>query len=161
MTTPDLSLDLAAQLSASIEGLTAAMKREADWRMRQMTVIRQVPFAGSIAIDGSGNGTSTRNRDKEQAKPGYIWSIRRLTAGSTANGWSAGSVTAFRNAVLGEPIMPFPVPAVNTIGRGELLLMPGDAIEWSATGITLTGAILPYWGVADCFESWYLPFYIG
>jgi|HubBroStandDraft_1064217.scaffolds.fasta_scaffold58122_3 hypothetical protein len=160
MTTPDLSLDVLARLSVSIDGLTAAMKREQDWRARQMQVIRQVPFAGQIEIS-AGAGTATRNLDKEQAKTGYCWSIRRLTCGSTANGWSAGSVTAFRNSVLGEPIMPFPVPAVNTIGRAEGLLMPGDFLQWSATGITLTGSILPYWGVADCFESWYLPFYIG
>ncbi|HXL59367.1 MAG TPA: hypothetical protein VN959_01620, partial [Mycobacterium sp.] len=84
----------------------------------------------------------------------YIWGIRRLTA----NGFTAGTVTAYRNSSAGEPIMPFPVPAVNTIGRGELLLMPGDRIVWGATGITGT---VSYWGVADCFESWYLPYYLG
>jgi hypothetical protein len=162
MTTPTLGLevDLSAQISASLTGLTAAVERERQWRQRQMDAVRQVPFAGQITISG-GAGTEVHGRDKMQAKTGYIWSIRRLTAGSTANGWSAGSVTAFRNDVNGEPVMPFPVPAVNTIGRGELMLMPGDALVWSATGITLTGSILPFWGVADCFEEWYLPFYIG
>jgi hypothetical protein len=157
--TMDLEANLSAQLTASIMGLTAAMKREADWRQRQMGVIRQVPFVGTITLSG-GAGTDDQP-DKLQAKPGFVWSIRRLTAGSTANGWSAGSVTAFRNSAAGEPLMPFPVPAVNTIARGELLLMPGDRVVWSATGITLTGSALPYWGVADCMESWYLPYYLG
>jgi hypothetical protein len=89
-----------------------------------------------------------------QAKTGFIWSIRRITA----VGFSGGTVTAYRNSLTGEPVMPFAVAAVNTIGRGELLLMSGDRLVWQAMGIT--GTVTVY-GVADCFESWFLPFYIG
>lgn len=156
MSSPGIELDLSVRLAASLDGVTAALDREARWRQRCAQAIQQVPFAGMITISGS-TGSATRNRDKEQAKTGYVWSIRRITA----YGWSAGTVTAYRNDVNGEPVMPFPVPAVNTLGRGELMLMPGDALVWDATGITLTGTVLQYWGVADCFESWYLPFYIG
>jgi len=154
--TAGLELDFSAQIAASLDGVTAALDREDRWRRRCAQAITQVPFAGDISIT-AGAGSSTHARDKLQAKTGYIWSIRRITA----QGWSAGTVTAYRNDVNGEPVMPFPVPAVNTIGRGELMLMPGDALVWNATGITLTGTVLQYWGVADCFESWYLPFYIG
>jgi hypothetical protein len=156
VTSPGLELDLQVRLAASIDGHTAALNREAQWRERVARAITQVPFAGSIDISG-GAGSSTRGRDKLQAKTGYIWSVRRLTA----YGWSAGTVTAYRNDINGEPVMPFPVPAVNLIGRGEELLMPGDALVWGAAGITLTGTILQYWGVADCFESWYLPYYLS
>jgi len=152
MTTPGLEIDFSARIAASLDGIAAALTREQQWRQRQMQVIRQIPFAGSITLAG-GAGTDDQP-DKLQAKTGYIWGIRRLTA----NGFTAGTVTAYRNSSAGEPIMPFPVPAVNTIGRGELLLMPGDRIVWGATGITGT---VSYWGVADCFESWYLPYYLG
>jgi hypothetical protein len=155
MTTPSmpgLEIDFSAQIAASLDGIAAALTREQQWRQRQMQVIRQIPFAGAITLAG-GAGTDDQP-DKLQAKTGYIWGIRRLTA----NGFTAGTVTAYRNSSVGEPIMPFPVPAVNTIGRGELLLMPGDRIVWGATGITGT---VSYWGVADCFESWYLPYYLG
>lgn len=150
--TPGLEIDFSAQIAASLDGLTAALTREASWRQRQMTVIRQIPFAGSITLSG-GAGTDDQP-DKLQAKTGYIWSVRRITS----TGFTAGTVTAYRNSAAGEPVMPFPVPAVNTIGRGELLLMPGDRLVWGATGISGT---VSYWGVADCFESWYLPYYIG
>ena len=156
MTSPSLELDLSVRLAASLDGVTAAMDRESRWRQRVAQALIQVPFAGSIPISG-GTGSSTHARDKLQAKTGYVWGIRRITA----QGFSAGTVTAYRNDVLGEPVMPFPVPAVNTIGRGEIMLMPGDALVWNATGITAAAGFVQYWGVADCFESWFLPFYLG
>lgn len=145
-------LDIQASLSASISSLTAAMAREQAWREKITRGLTQIPFAGSVAISG-GNGTYDQ-ADQLQAKAGFIWSIRRLTV----QGFSAGTVTAYRNSTSGEPILPFPVPAVNTIGKGELLLMPNDRLVWLAAGISGT---VTFWGVADCFESWYLPFYIG
>jgi hypothetical protein len=152
MTTPGIDLELNARLCASLDGVAASLGREDAWRQKIARAITQVPFAGTITLSG-GAGTDDQP-DKLQAKTGFIWSVRRLTA----NGYSAGTVTAYRNSTTGEPVMPFPVAAVNTIGRGELLLMPGDRLVWGATGITGT---VQYWGVADCFESWFLPFYIG
>jgi hypothetical protein len=149
---PSLQADFSLRVAASLDGMTAALDREARWRQKCANAITQVPFAGAISLSG-GAGTYDQP-DQLQAKTGYIWGIRRITA----NGFTAGTVTAYRNSSSGEPIMPFPVPAVNTIGRAELLLMPGDRIVWGATGITGTAS---FWGVADCFESWYLPFYIG
>jgi hypothetical protein len=163
MTTPDLSLNVAAQLTASIEGLTAAMRREQDWRQRQMTVIRQIPFVGSIPI---ANSIGTLDLpDSFQAKTGFVWGIRRLAV----QGFSAGTVTAYRNGVMniatglnpGEPLLPYPVAAVNTLGKGQLLLMPGDRVCFGATGITAATGQVSVWGVADCLEAWYLPYYLG
>lgn len=150
--TAGIELDVSAQVSASLGSIAQALRAEADHRQRMATAIRQVPFAGSVPLTG-GAGTYDA-ADQLQAKTGYFWSIRRLTV----QGFTAGSVTAYRNSAAGEPVMPFPAPAVNTIGRGELLLMPGDRLVFSATGIT--GSVT-FWGVADCFESWYLPHYIG
>lgn len=152
MTSPGLEIDFSAHVSASLDGMIARMDREHRWREKCARAITQVPFAGTITLSG-GAGTDDQP-DKLQAKTGFIWGIRRITA----NGFTAGTVTAYRNSSVGEPVMPFPVPAVNTIGRGEILLMPGDRLVWGATGITGT---VSYWGVADCFESWYLPFYVG
>lgn len=156
--TADLGIDFFAELRASINGLKEAADREARWRQRCAEAVRQIPFAGMISLT-AGAGTTTRDRDKLQAKTGYCWSIRRLTV----YGFNAGTVTAYRNDLNGEPLCPFPVAAVNTFGRGEMMLMPGDALLWNATGISLTSGanFLAYWGTADCFESWYLPFYIG
>ena len=152
MTSPGLEIDFSARVAASLDGLAARMDRESAWRQKIAQAVTQVPFAGTITLSG-GAGTDDQP-DKLQAKTGFIWSVRRITA----QGFSAGTVTVYRNSALGEPVMPFPVPAVNTIGRGELLLMPGDRMVWGAA--TITGTV-SYWGVADCFESWYLPFYIG
>jgi hypothetical protein len=152
MTTPNLEIDFSARLCASLDGLAQRMDREDAWRQRIARAVTQVPFAGTVTLSG-GNGTDDQP-DKLQAKTGYIWGIRRITT----QGFTAGTVTVYRNSASGEPIMPFPVPAVNTIGRGEELLMPGDRMVWSASGISGT---VSYWGVADCFESWYLPYYLS
>jgi len=148
---PGIDLEITARLCASLDGVAAAMGRDDAWRRRIASVITQVPFAGSVIL-AAGAGTDDQP-DKLTAKTGFIWSIRRITS----NGFTAGTVTAYRNSTAGEPIMPFPVPAVNTLGRGDILLMSGDRIVWGATGITGT---VQYWGVADCFESWYLPYYL-
>ena len=147
-----MEIDFSARLCASLDGMTAVMERERNWRQRVAQAITQVPFAGSITL--SGGAGSYDQPDQLSAKTGYIWGIRRLTV----QGFTAGSVIAYRNSAAGEPVMPFPVPAVNTIGRGEELLMPGDRLVWAAAGITGT---VTFWGVADCFESWYLPFYLS
>ena len=149
---PGIEVEASARLCASLDGVTAAVDRESSWRQRVARAMTQVPFAGSVTL--SAGAGSYDQPDQLQAKTGYIWGIRRITC----QGFSAGSVTAYRNSASGEPVMPFPTPAVNTIGRGEILLMPGDRLVWSATGITGT---VTFWGVADCFESWYLPFYLS
>jgi hypothetical protein len=148
----NLEIDVSAQLCASLDGLTAALRKEADWRQRKAQVIRRVPFAGSITLSG-GAGTDDQP-DKLQAKTGYCWGIRRLTA----QGYTVGTVTAYRNSTAGEPLLPFPAAAVNTLGKGQIILMPNDRIVWGA--VTITGTV-SYWGEADCFESWYLPYYLG
>ena len=163
MTTPGLEINFSAQLSASLDGLAAAVDRDREFKRRQMEAIRQVPFSGAITITG-GVGTYDQP-DALQAKTGYVWGIRRLTV----QGFSAGTVTAYRNGYLnpvtglnpGEPICPYPVPAVNTFGRGEQLLMPSDRVCFGATGVTAASGQVSFWGVADCFESWYLPYYLG
>jgi hypothetical protein len=152
MTSPGLEINFAAQICASLDGLKATLDREAAWRQKQAQVIRQIPFAGAITLSG-GAGTDDQP-DKLQAKTGYIWCIRRLTV----QGFTAGTVTAYRNSTAGEPVLPFATAGVNTLGKGQLLLMPGDRLIWSATGITGTAS---YWGAADCLESWYLPYYLG
>lgn len=149
---PGIDLDVSARICVSLDGLAARMDREHDWRQRQAQVIRQIPFAGSVTLSG-GAGTDDQP-DKLTAKTGYIWGIRRITA----QGFTAGTVTAYRNSTVGEPVLPFTAAAVNTLGKGQLLLMPGDRLVWGATGITGT---VTYWGAADCFESWYLPYYLG
>jgi len=150
-----------AGLSVAIGKMTRSLEYESRWRERVAQAVTQLDFAigDQISIDGSGNGTLDIP-DKFMAKTGYIWSVRRLTA----RGWTAGTVTAYRNSVNGEPVAPWIDPAggaggaVFTFGRGEQLLKPGDRLVFQAAGLDAAPNI---WGVADCFESWYLPFYIG
>lgn len=154
MTMPSLGIDaeVTARLCASLDRLTERMDRRAALQQLAMQAMRQVPFYGSITLSG-GAGTDDQP-DKLQPKTGYVWSIRRITA----QGYSAGTVTAYLNSTNGEPVMPFPAAAVNTLGRGELLVQSGERLVWGATGITGT---VTYWGRADCMEQWLLPFYLG
>lgn len=143
-------IDLQVSLVAAIGGLTQALKQEAHWRRRQMEVIRQVPIVtGQLT-----SGIAYDQPDQLQAKTGFMWSVRRLTC----QGFTAGTVTTYRNSTAGEVIAPFPNAASFTYGRGEILLNPGDKMIFLAAGLTGTAQV---YGSADCFEEWYLPFYLG
>jgi hypothetical protein len=166
MTTPGLEIDFTAKLAASIQTLAEGLQRDREFKRRQLQAVRQIPFATSIAIGGGTNG-AVDQPDQMQAKTGFIWGVRRLAV----QGFSAGTVTAYRNGVVsavtglnpGEPVLPYPVPAVNTLGKGQLLLMPGDRLNFGAVGVTLSAGFgqVQIWGVADCLEEWYLPYYLG
>lgn len=159
---PGLSADVEvmAQLSVSLDAMssamgkmTSAMQREAQERQRMLQVIRQVPIAPPQMALSGGAGTIDQP-DILQAKSGYCWSVRRLAI----TGFSAGTVTVCLNSALGEPIALYATAGVELIGRGEMLLHPMDRLVF--VGATITGNVQVN-GSADCFESWYLPQYIG
>ena len=160
-----LTADIAVSLQASIDGLTAAVERDRREKQQRAGAVRQVPFAGAINIT-AGVGAYDQP-DALTAKRGFYWDIRRLTI----QGFSAGTVTAYRNGLVnpvtgvnpGEPLCPYPAAAVNTFTKASMLLMPGDRVCFGATGITLLAPYtqVQFWGVASCFEEWYLPYYLG
>jgi hypothetical protein len=155
---PELSADLAVQLCASLDGLAArvgGLSDRYDQRLRQQgraaQVIRQVPFIINVPIVG---GAGLLNPSPAGPDIGYYWSIRKLSA----VGFTAGTVNTYIDNTGGEPIVPFPVTAVNTFGKMEQLLNPGSAVAVVAAGITGT---VQLWGRADQFEVWALPWYMG
>jgi hypothetical protein len=150
---PELEIDIGAQLVASLDNLTTALRKENAWRQRQAQVIRQVPIKPPQA-----NAAGVIDVPQAMSAPtGYYWGIRRLTL----SGFTAGSAVIYLNglggATVGEPI-PFDQAGMFTFGRGELLLHPGDRLVVNATG---TNGYVQLDGAADCFEQWYLPYYLG
>jgi hypothetical protein len=155
---PELSADLAAQLCVSLDGLAVKIgglsdryDRSTQQRARAAQVIRQVPFILNVPLVA---GAATINPSTVGPDIGYYWSIRKLAAVN----FTAGTVNTYIDNTGGEPIVPFPVAAVNTFGKMEQFLNPGSAIAIVATGITGTVQI---WGKADQFEAWALPWYMG
>lgn len=146
-------LDVWAKIGVRLESLTAELRAERQQRARMMGVVRQVPLTSPQMALTAGAGMIDIP-DLLMARTGQYWSVRRLTL----SGWSAGSVTVWKNGPVGEVLLPFPVPATATIGRGEMILEPGARLVVTATGITGTVQMN---GAADMFEDWYLPFYIG
>lgn len=143
-------LDVSAQLAVQLGAVADGLKREQEWRRRCSGALQRVTFATPQV---TGNGTVDL-KDTMGAKTGYIWDVKRLTV----NGFTAGSVTAYKNSALGEPVAPYPAPAVFTYGKGQLLLGPDERLIFSGAGITGTWQA---WGEAVCFEAWYLPWYLG
>lgn len=138
--------DIAVQLGRVADGLQAAER----YRVRCMGALQRVPVVSTV-VEGSG---TIDQPDALGAKTGYYWSIRRLTC----YGFSAGLVTVYRNIAGGEPLVPYPQTGVATFGRGEMMLAPGERMIAVGTGITGSFQLV---GEADCFESWYLPEYVG
>lgn len=148
-----LGLEVHAGLTAAVNGLSARMDRDYKRLMRQSTAIRQVPIAPGQVTLTAGAGTLTQQPNMGPAA-GYYWGIRRLTA----YGFSLGTVTIYIDNVNGEPLVPFASQGVATFSKGQAILHPMSQLVISATGITGTVQV---WGAADCFESWYLPYYLG
>lgn len=147
---PEVDVQAFASLSASLDGLAGEMKAARLRNQRQAAVIRQIPLAPPQANSAG----IIDYPDVLAAKTGFYWSVRRLTL----TGWTAGSASVYINSIGGELVAPFPVPAVYTYGRGELLLHPGDRLVAASAGIT---GYVQMNGAADCLEDWYLPYYLG
>lgn len=151
---PEIELDLGAQIIASFETLAAKLDRQERREQRLAQAVRQVPLtANSFTAGGTGIIDSSETL---RVHDGYYWSVRRLTL----SGFTAGTVTAYRNSAIpgvGEPLVPATVAATLTFGRGEMLLSPGDRIVLQCTGITGTVQVN---GAADMFEMAFLASYI-
>jgi len=148
---PDLELDIGAQLVAAIGSVAAMMQRQEQANQQRIQAIRQIPITANQITQSAG---IIDQPDLLAVKTGYYWGIRRLTF----SGFTAGTAVVYRNSVSGEPLVPIPSAGVFTFGRAEMLLNPGDRLVVAATGLT---GYLQMNGAADCFEQWYLPYYIG
>jgi hypothetical protein len=149
---PELEIDIGAQLVASLDNLTTALRKENAWRQKQAEMMRQIPLKPPQAVNG------VIDVPQALAVPtGYFWSIRRLTL----SGFTAGTAVIYLNGLAGttagEPI-PFAQAGMFTFGRGEMLLHPGDRLVVIATG---TNGYVQLDGAADMAELWYLPYYIS
>lgn len=150
----NLEVDVSGDLIAS---LTAALTRNAD-ELKQQREQRWLARGALQRIFMASRQSTTANDvidqpDALMAKTGYWWDIRRLTI----TGFTAGTVTVFRNSNGGEPMVPFASAGTSTFGKGEILLHPGDRLVVAGTGTTGTWQM---WGEATAVESWYLPEYL-
>jgi hypothetical protein len=141
-----------SQLAATVGQLGARLDRQMMAEREANEAFRQVEFAGTITLT-AGAGT-LQDFNRFGCPSAYFWSIRRLTA----QGFTAGTVTAYRDSTSGEPLCPFAAAAVNTFGKGELVVKSMSQIVWSAASITGTVSV---WGVADQFYAAQFPWYMG
>ncbi|HWM96735.1 MAG TPA: hypothetical protein VNO54_06725 [Streptosporangiaceae bacterium] len=147
-------------ISASLDRVASMMQDREVRQGRLFDALHQVQIGPQQIPLVAGAGTLVQV-ENFGPKAGFMWSIRRLTA----SGFTAGSVTAWKNGtaiagtiVGGEPLVPFASAGVNTSGRGDVLLDQNDYLTFSATGIT---GLVQINGAADNFERWLLPDYLG
>lgn len=138
-----MTVEVGAELLVSLTDKVGAIHD------RVMKHPKEVVYQTPLAFQFTANGTNIE-LDLYPTR-GNCWSIRRLTV----FGFTAGTVNVYFDAI--EPVAPFPVPAVNTYGRGELLLMPGQRLTANVAGLAGTGLLF---GVADEFPHWYLSEYL-
>ena len=162
MTSPPDGADLGvfASIGASLGRVASMMEDRERRRHKLFEQLHQVPI-GPQQITLTAGAGNLQLLEMFGPKAGYMWSVRRLTA----QGYTAGAVTAWKNGAVvgatfagGEPVAPFAAAGVLTFGRGELLLDQNDQLIFTATGIT--GSVTIY-GAADNFERWLLPDYLG
>lgn len=133
-------------------GLGTKLDRYHEWRMKHGECVFQQPVIGQVPIVGGAG--SLDNGAPQMAPPReHCWSIRWLSI----TGFSAGTVTLQINGLETYYTVTPTVNAWQKMGRGELLLQPGDRITLAATGIT--GAVQMF-GRADTFPYWHLAKYL-
>jgi hypothetical protein len=146
-------LGVFASIGASLSRVASMMEDREQRRLKLFQQIHQVPILPPQITLTAGAGTLQLN-DMLAPKAGYMWSLRRITA----NGFSAGTVTAYKDASGGEILFTFPSAGTYTFGRGEMLLDQNSPVVFVAAGITGTVQIA---GAADNFERWLLPEYLN
>lgn len=149
-----MSVEVGFDLKLALDDLHKTVDK-IDKRLTSNTgIVNQEIIAGQIAIS-AGTGTLDPATAFEPIT-GFVWSVRRLTA----YGYTAGTVTGFISGM--EPVAPFPSAGVFTYPRGALILMPGEKLTFTATGITLASGItaVQIWGRADAFPVGYLSEYL-
>ena len=144
------------QVAVAINRLCDRLDRQQMTRAaRANEAYRQAEFSGTVTL-ASGAGT-LQDFNRFGCPQGYTWSVRRLAAA----GFTAGTLTAYKDATAGEPVAVFVGAAAivpQYYGKGDLVIKSMSQLVWSATGITGT---VQLWGAADQIESWLLPSYIG
>lgn len=166
---PGIAAEGVISIAAGFAGIGDRIREcsAADRKMRLAAELYQTPIAPPQIPVNTGNGL-LQPTDQTGPMTGQYWSVRRLVS----YGYSAGTVTVFRNATptgyganaaaIGEQLFTFPQAGTYTFGRGEMLLRPDDNLLFLAQGVTLNSGQtgITVYGDADCFSSWLLPDYI-
>jgi hypothetical protein len=147
-------LDVWAKIGVSLETVGAELTEQRRRQNLLWDAVHEVPVPTQQI---AGNGTI----DVPQLlgpSGGYWWDVTRLTAA----GFSAGTVTVYKNAVAdGNQLPSFPQAGVVTFGR-RMLLGPKERLLFVTAGITLNpgAAGVSVGGDAIQVASWALPDYL-
>jgi hypothetical protein len=147
-------LDVWAKIAVSLETVGVELAEQRRRQDQLWQAVHEVPIQTQFI---AGNGTI----DVPQVlgpSGGYWWDVTRLTAA----GFSAGTVTVYKNAVAdGNQLPSFPQAGVVTFGR-RMLLAPKARLVFVTAGITLNAGVpgVSVGGDAIQVASWALPDYL-
>jgi hypothetical protein len=141
------------QAAADMADLTGDQRKQ-----RLMRELQQVPLNPPLLVPSGSSSGTLQMADLLSPKAGFYWSLRRLAGW----GFTAGTITVYKNAPGGEVLFVFPAAGTYTFGRGELILEPNSQLVFAATGVTVTAGApgAQVGGAADCFPTHLLPGYL-
>lgn len=129
MAADGIGAGVAATLEVSLGRLAAALDKQERRRDRLYQLLHVVPIMGVIPLSG-GAGTLDQP-DRYGPKDGYRWDLRRVTA----DGFTAGTVTMYRNDVNTTALAKW-TQAGEWAWSGQLWLAARDRLIFVASGIT-------------------------
>lgn len=138
-------LDLMAKVHLTLGSIESELKAQRDHRERLIRAIH--PFkSGPFPVPVTAGAGGLIRGDDLGPHGGYAWDIHQVIA----SGFTAGTVTMYSGnppliaiqAGAGSVEFSFSAAGQLTYGKGQLLLMPGDALAFWASGITGTPQIL-------------------
>lgn len=124
----------AATLEVSLGRVAAALEKQERRNERLYQLLHLAPITGAMILAG-GAGTLDQ-ADRYGPKDGYLWDLRRVTV----SGFTAGTVTMYRNDTNGAQLAQWTTPGEWTWSTAQWLKMR-DRLIWVATGITGTVVI--------------------
>ena len=150
---PDFA-GLIGDLTLAVGHLTDASRREVKPRI-PFEACKPAPILSTILIT-AGAGTLGVTQDNFGPTEPYYWDLRSVSA----TGFTAGTVTMYRNIIGGEVLATWPSAGEFTWSL-QKILAPSDDLVWQATGITLAAgaAGVAIAGQAIEIESAWFPEY--
>ena len=152
-----LDIDVAAQIFASLDGMTTELRRRNDVDKRQAELSRHVNIIPQITLGQITANVAQPNNQNALDVPnlmgprtGYAWDVHRYTCSA----FTGGTVSVYLDAIAdGSQVMVFTAAGVSLVGKMQGYVPAGSRLIAAATGLSGT-AILAIGGIVEIDSAW-------
>ena len=128
-----LTVEASVALAASLDGLSAEMRRRRDYARELLQNIQYIGLIPWGQITTSGSSGALNQPTVMGPRTGWAWDVHRITAA----GHTGGTVSVYIDAVAdGNQVAVFSAAGVLTFGKGQILVESGHWLIAQAASLT-------------------------